>query len=321
MVRNTWSRYVTGAFAAAAVLAFAVVAAAQTGTVRGSVVDAQGKPVEGAKVTIIQKGAKAGGRELTTNKKGEFIQLGVFPATYLVSAVKDDLKAPPVEMPIGLGDNPPIDLHLSAAGPSAEEKARVATLQKSFDDGVAASKAGNYDESIAKFNEAIAVAPNCQDCYYNIGFANAKKKEWAAAETALKKAVEIKPDYSDAWSLLAAVYNQENKTDLALEASAKAGPTAGPAGGAASAGGNAGALYNQGVILWNAQKFPEAKEKFDAATKADPTNADAFYRLGMADVNLGDMPGAVAAFEGYLKAAPDGPHAAEVKGFIAAMKK
>ena len=41
----------------------------------------------------------------------------------------------------------------------------------------------------------------------------------------------------------------------------------------------------------------------------------------MANVNLGDMPGAVTAFEGYLKAAPDGPHAAEVKGFIAAMKK
>ena len=75
------------------------------------------------------------------------------------------------------------------------------------------------------------------------------------------------------------------------------------------------------MILWNAGKFAEAKEKFEAATKADPNNADAQYRLGMANVNLGDMPGAVSAFEAYLKAAPTGPHADEVKGFIAAMKK
>jgi len=33
------------------------------------------------------------------------------------------------------------------------------------------------------------------------------------------------------------------------------------------------------------------------------------------------MPAAVSAFEGYLKAAPTGPHADEVKAFIAAMKK
>jgi hypothetical protein len=32
-----------------------------------------------------------------------------------------------------------------------------------------------------------------------------------------------------------------------------------------------------GVILWNAGKFAEAKEKFEAATKADPNNADAQY--------------------------------------------
>ena len=271
MVRNTWSRYVTGAFAAATVLAFAVVAAAQTGTVRGTVSDAQGKRVEGAKVTIIQKGAKTGARELTTNKKGEFIQLGVFPGTYLVSAQKDEMKAPPIEAPIGLGDNPGIDIRLSSSGPSAEEKARVETLQKAFDDGVAASKAHNYDESIAKFNEALVVAPNCQDCYYNIGFAHAQKKEWEESETALKKAVEMKPDYAEAWSLLAGVYNQEKKADLALEASQKAAAAAGGSGGAAAtAGGNAADLYNQGVILWNAQKFAEAKVKFEAATKADP---------------------------------------------------
>ncbi len=80
------------------------------------------------------------------------------------------------------------------------------------------------------------------------------------------------------------------------------------------------ALYNQGVILWNQNKYTEAKDKWEAATKADPKYAEAFYRLGMAYMNLGDMPKAVSAFEGYLAADPNGSHAAEVKQAIDALK-
>jgi tetratricopeptide (TPR) repeat protein len=190
---------------------------------------------------------------------------------------------------------------------------KAAALQKIFDEGVAASKAGNFDESIAKFNEAAGMVPNCFDCYYNIGYANTQKKDWAAAEVAFKKAIELKADHCAAWSGLANVYNIQNKTDLALEASGKASSCGGGAAGAATGGADASGLYNQGVILWNAQKFAEAKEKFDAATKADPTFGQAWYLLGKANINLGDFAGAVAAFEGYLKAEPSGEHAEEVK--------
>jgi len=41
----------------------------------------------------------------------------------------------------------------------------------------------------------------------------------------------------------------------------------------------------------------------------------------MADLNVGDMAGAAAAFEACLKAAPSGPHAAEVKGILGSLKK
>jgi len=219
---------------------------------------------------------------------------------------------------VSMGENPPVILALQpAGGGSAEAAAKQAALQKVFDEGVAASKAGKFDESIAKFNEAIAQAPNCQDCYYNIGYAYTQKQDWPHAEEAYKKATELKPDYAEAWNGLANAYNQQKKLDLALEASAKAGAAA----GGAATGGSASSLYNQGVILWNQAKYADAKVKFEAATKADPAYADAFYRLGMANVNLGDMPGAISAFEGYLKAAPTGPHAEEVKGFLAAMKK
>ena len=79
--------------------------------------------------------------------------------------------------------------------------------------------------------------------------------------------------------------------------------------------------YNQGVILFNAGKFAEAKTQFEAATKADPNHAMAQYQLGMTSLNLGQIPDAVTALEAYMKADPNGPKAAEVKAALPALQQ
>jgi tetratricopeptide (TPR) repeat protein len=318
------SRLALGVVGVALVVMLAAPAWAQTGGLRGKVTDAEGKPVDGANVTIESKGVT---RKLTvkTNKKGEFIQIGLYPGEYKVTAEKDGKQAMADNFRVQLGDPSVVDLQLtSAAPPSQDQQKKMAELQSTFDAGVAASKAGNYDESIAAFQKAASMVPSCPDCYFNIGYAYYQKKDYANAEAAYKKATELKPDYVEAWNALANVYNTEKKLDEALAASSKAAELSGGAAGAAGGGGgggNANALYNQGVILWNQQKFAEARDKFEAATKADPKHGEAFYRLGMANVNLNDMPKAVAAFEGYLAAEPNGSHAEEVKQFLASMKK
>ena len=50
-----------------------------------------------------------------------------------------------------------------------------------------------FDDAITKFNEALKTNPQCSDCYYNIGVANAGKKDYDKAEEAYKKAIEVKP--------------------------------------------------------------------------------------------------------------------------------
>ena len=130
-------------------------------------------------------------------------------------------------------------------------------------------------------------------------------------------ATNLDDQSSDAYAGLALVYNAQKKYDLAQEAGAKATSLSSVGGG----GGSGQALYNQGVILWNAGSFAEAKEQFEAAIKADGTIPDAFYQLGMANLNLGMIPAAVEAFEGYLELAPDGPKAAEVQAAVNALKQ
>lgn len=319
MNRTRLGLAVCGAITAAAfTLALAAPAMAQTGMAKGKVVDAKDQPVEGAKVTIAAKGMKSS-RDVKTNKKGEWVQIGLFPGEYSITAEKDGNKGI-VDVRLSMGENPEIMIRVGPAGPSPEVAAKAAKLQKAFDDGVALSKTGDFDGSIAKFNEAIAEAPNCHDCYYNIGFAHANKKEWDKAELAYKKATEIKPEYVEAWNGLANAYNAQKKLDQALEASNMAAKYSGGAAGAGG-GGSATALYNQGAILVNQGKFAEAKDKFAEAIKSDPNHAESYYQLAMSSLNIGDMPGAIGALEGYLKVAPTGPHAEQVKAFLKDLKK
>ena len=114
------------------------------------------------------------------------------------------------------------------------------------------------------------------------------------------------------------MYNAQRKFDLAAEASKKAmDSTPGLAGGA----GNPDAMFNQGVILWNAGKIADAKKQFEAVVAAKPDHAEAHYQLGMALVNEGNLAGAANEFDTYLKLAPAGPNAATAKSLLAQLKK
>ncbi len=297
-------------------LAFARPAAAQ-GSISGTVQDLQNKPVDGATVTI--ELGDSGRKFVTkTDSKGQFFQIGLGRGSYRITAEKGGQTAQ-VQITHPGGTNavklPGVMVlgAVAAAGAAAE-------MQKTFEAGVAADKAGNHDEAIAQFTKAAEINPKCADCYYNVGLAQAAKKDYDAAETSFKKAIEIKPEHSESYSGLANIYNAQRKFDLASEASAKATQLASSAGGGL-VGGNPDALYNQGVILWNAGKVAEAKKQFEATIAANPNHAEAHYQLGMALVNEGNLKGAGAEFETYLKIAPNGPNAAQAKALAAQLPK
>jgi len=313
----------------ASVIALSVAIAApafaqSTGMIKGVVKDTNGQPVEGAKVTIDMVEGVSRHFETKSNKKGEFIQIGLQGGPYKVTAEKDKVSSNTAEVRVSISRPAEANLVLGAGGPSKEAAAKNAELKKAFDEGVAASRAGNHDEAIAKFTAAAGMNANCFDCYYNIAYSESQKKDYDKAEAAYKKAIEMKPDYAEAYSGLANIYNATRKFDEAAAASAKAMELSGGAGGAAAAGGgggNADAMFNQGVILWNAGKIADAKKQFEAAIAANPNHAESHYQLGMALVNEGNLAGATTEFETYLKLAPTGPNAATAKGILGSLKK
>jgi tetratricopeptide (TPR) repeat protein len=289
------------------------------------VTDATGKPVEGASVTIKQADGSAK-YDAKTDKNGQYNQIGLIANTnYAITVTKDQLTATRVTR-VGRETQSRADFVLMAGRPDGTLPTAVnaaAELTKTYNEGLDLSRAGKHDEAIEKFMAVVQLNPKCSDCYYNIGYAQSQKKDYAKAEESFKKAIEIKPDYADAFTGLANIYTTQRKFNEAAEASAKAAEFGAANANAPGAlgGGNADALFNQGVTLWNGGKIAEAKKQFEAAIAANPNHAEAHYQLAMALINEGNLKGASAEFDTYLKLAPNGPNAAQAKAISAQLPK
>ena len=309
-------------------IAFSAVGYAQTGRIKGKVVDAQNKPVEGAQITMESKEMN---RKINTktDKRGEYTQF-LPPGTYVVTATKDNMSQT-FEVRVSIDEKEQnFALKPGGAGggapPSDAERkkaeAESAAVKGAFEQGVTLSNEGKFDEAVAKFNEVLVKIPKCVECQMNIGAVYMKKKDYDNAEVAFKKAIEINPNSGEAYMGLSNVYNAQKKFDQATEAGATASKLMGTGAGAAGGGGgNASATFNQGVIAWNAGKIPEAQKLFEQAVAADPKMAEAHYWLGMANVNQGKLPEAAKSFEEYLKLDASGQYAEQAKGMLSAIKK
>jgi tetratricopeptide (TPR) repeat protein len=288
-------------------------ALAQSTMIKGKVVGAKNEPLVGVVITIEFLGGV--NRKLTTktDKRGEFIQLLTEGGQYRVTATDPAIGSANNVTVVRLGRVSDMTIVLVPTT-AANDPGKAAELKKAFDDGVVASRGGRHDEAIEKFRAAIAMAPSCFDCHFNIGVAYMAKKDEKAAEAAWKQALELKADYAEALNALSTLYNNQKRFDEAAAMSAKAAAAGG--GGA-----NADATFNQGIILWNQGKIAEAKAKFEETIKTNPSHADAHFQLGMALLNEGKLPEAVGAFESYLKLAPEGQYATQAKAMIAQLKK
>ena len=224
---------------------------------------------------------------------------------------------------------------------------KVANLNQQLTEARADMKAGNYDPAIQLMQQATGAKPDEALLWVTLADAQlgsadaAVKGAKAAGNATVDPAVTAK--YTDAITsykkgldlnaaskkpnpeLAGAAYNQLGVADARTGDAKGASDAYDDAAKAMPA--NAGMYYyNEAVVLYNAGKLQDAGAAADKAIAADPKRADAFYIKGQALIPQATVdpktqkivapPGCVEAYQEYLELAPDGPHAADVKGIL-----
>ncbi len=224
---------------------------------------------------------------------------------------------------------------------------KIANLNTLLTQARADTKAGNFDAAITAMQQATTAKPDEPILWValgdaQIGAANAAaaaaktagtspsdpaiEQKFTDAATSYKKGIDLnaaskKPNpqtAAAAYNQLGQALNKGGKTaeaTAAYDEAAKADPA------------NAGMyFFNEAATFYNAGKLDEAGAAADKAIAADPKRADAYYIKGQALIPKATVdaktqkivapPGCVEAYQQYLALAPDGPHAADVKGIL-----
>jgi tetratricopeptide (TPR) repeat protein len=200
-------------------------------------------------------------------------------------------------------------------------------LNQSYNDGIAALEAKNYDVAIENLNKAGELDPNQIAVWSHLAQAyqeQAAAKTGADHDAAVAKAIEtynkaltLKPDDASIhnnYALLLAKAGKFPDATSELEKAALLEPA------------NACKYYyNLGALYTNAGQVDPALDTFKKAITADPNCADAYYQTGinlMAKVTttpegkMVPVPGTVEAFQKYLSLKPDGPYAQSSKDML-----
>jgi tetratricopeptide (TPR) repeat protein len=209
------------------------------------------------------------------------------------------------------------------------------------------TKAGKYDSAVTAMQTATTTKPDEPILWVALGDAQlgaangaaqaaktagtpatdpALQQKFTDAAASYKKAIDLnaaskKPNpqtaaaaYNQLGSALSRGGNTKDAAD-AYDEAAKAEPA------------NAGMYYfNEAATFYNSGKLDEAGTAADKAIAADPKRADAYYIKAQSLIPKATVdpktqkivapPGCVEAYQKYLELAPDGPHAADIKGIL-----
>jgi len=295
-------------------------------TIKGSCKDLQGNPVVDALVVWVNQdnGQKY---TLKTNKKGEYFSLGITAGKYTVTLYKnaEDMKA---DKPIDFVNGFPVTLdenvlnfdqkeqqarQARSAGMTAEqqkerqdqvakqqkETSTVKLLQAKLDAANQAITAKDYDTAIAALTEANQIDATRDVLWYRLGDAYRlsaatqadkaeKQKRYDSAVDAYNKAIQLKQD---------SLQNGKEKD---------------PAKGNQQL---AGFYINIADAYAKSGKIDDAVKSYEAAVKADPTQAGAaYFNIGAVYTNAGRVDDANAAFDKCIAADPTRAEAYYQKG-------
>jgi tetratricopeptide (TPR) repeat protein len=330
-----------GRYAGLAVLLTAWISAAtayaQNGGLTGHVTLTDGTACVKCPI-IIERQSVKGHYETKTDKKGNYVYIGLTPDQYKVTLQDQNGKVLfYVGHHVDLGDPTVVDFNLpkemaqqqkeQQANPVVQqqqvqqqkETQQFNNLKQVFDQSVALENQKQWGDAAAMLQKAepLAKGKNLEAVMEHEAsdFLNAKMYDQAAQ--VYQKLIAANPTNASYHSNLGTTYGSAGKMADAEAECAKAGQIA-PADGTRC-------YFNLGALSNNAGKMDDAASAFQKATQLDPKNADAFFLEGQAlmgkatmgaDNKIVPAPGTVEALQTYLQLDPNGKYKDTAQGML-----
>ncbi|MGH9324629.1 MAG: tetratricopeptide repeat protein [Vicinamibacteria bacterium] len=219
MISNRW----IAVAAALATMTATADAFAQRGALRGKLVDEEGRPLAGVVCNIELQGGGGRASKMTTKENGEFVKGGLQSGDYVVTCEMDGYRPLPLAAPItafeqiDLGEN--VMYRLAAGELSEKDHARVTELLEKFN---VSSKSDDHQATLASLLELEKMMPESAEILFNIGSTYENLNDPDKALEYYKKATALKPDLYDAWLAIGDIYGKRKSWADAASAMKKA---------------------------------------------------------------------------------------------------
>ena len=153
-----------------------------------------------------------------------------------------------------------------------------------------------WASDVRLWEDAVAKGPGMFRARANLGLAYAKEERWIEAIDQLDKALEIKPDYADAWVELGNIRHRLGRLGPAEAAYRRAlefSPDL------------EGVYYNLGNLALGRGEAERAIELYEETLRRNPDFANAHNNLGQALEKMGDGSGAMQHYQAAVERDPE----------------
>lgn len=280
------------------------------GSIVGTVVDEEGKPIEGAQIrAYIKEFDKK--FTTTTNERGRFRFSRLATGLFEFTAVAPGYQPLMITQQISQAARNP-DLEFVLKKLTGELIAEADPNYPLIKEGNELFEQGTYDEAIEKFQQVVNSAPEYYQYYVNLGNCYKEKGDYQKAIENYTKVLEQEPDQTAALLNIGESYVLMDKMEEGIgyfEKVIAQNPT------------DPVIFYNLGEIYATSGNHEKALENYQKAAELKPEWEVPYLKMGYSYVALEKKDEAIKSFKKFLELAPDSPDAPLVKQFLEQLRK
>jgi tetratricopeptide (TPR) repeat protein len=264
------------------------------GRLEGRVVDADGKPIEGAAVTLDLPERGGGGPSAKSDKKGRWAVGGITAGKWDadVTAAGYVVKKVTIPLPAESARLPPVEIRLERAQPAGPSPELLAAVGR----GDEAYKAGRFAEARGEYEKVLAQKPELSATLHEmIARCYSQEGNHAEAVEHLQKLVDADPTNVKLKVLMAQEALSGGLVDrgMAILKEVDDGSVTDP-----------DVYYNVAVLLMNQRRTDDALPFLTKSVALDPKFADGYFQRGLLLLGQGKSADARADFLKVVELVP-----------------